>query len=230
MSRRYGIYAAPPSGSALAAWGSAWLGRDAETGALFPPLPLPGWTPEAIARVTSSPRQYGLHATLKPPFRLAAGKTEADLTASLEDLAANLAPPPALPLALAALEGFLALVPAGDASGLHDLAASCVVWLDPLRAPPEAAELARRRRAPLSPQHEANLVRWGYPYVFDAFRFHLTLSGNLDATEQAALADALAPLLRSILAEPLRLADIALFIEDAGAPFRLARRFPFGRR
>ena len=43
-----------------------------------------------------------------------------------------------------------------------------------------AADLERRRKSGLSERHDTYLVRWGYPYIFDEFRFHLTLSNKLE--------------------------------------------------
>ena len=229
MNRRYAIYAAPARGSALGKWGAAWLGRDAETGAAVPPPALSGWTAEAVARVTEFPRHYGLHATLKPPFRLAAGETEAGLSEALARFAEGRAPPPPARLRLASLAGFLALVPDDDAAPLCRLADDCVEHLDRFRAPPSAEELARRREARLSAREEAHLERWGYPYVFDTFRFHITLSGSLPEAQRRRLAASLAPLLAPVLAEPLRIPDLALFVSEAGGAFRLVRRFRLQR-
>jgi putative phosphonate metabolism protein len=228
MDRRLAIFAAPPRGSALGRWGAAWLGRDAESGAAPTPPALPGWSPADFARLTEFPRRYGLHATLKPPFRLAAGTSEAALIEAAERLAAALPPPAATRLRLAALGGFLALVPEGDAAGLRVLADICVERLDRFRAPPSAAELARRQPERLGRREREHLARWGYPYVFDTFRFHITLTGSLAADEREAVRQALVPLLEPVLAEPLRLADIALFTQDDGGPFRLVHRFPLG--
>jgi putative phosphonate metabolism protein len=226
MDRRFAIYAAPPRGSALAEWGVAWLGRDAETGALLPQPALPGWTAADIARVTEFPRRYGLHATLKPPFRLAEGKTEEALSETLARFAEGRAPPLRVQLRLTSLGGFLALVPQGDAAPLCRLADDCVERFDRFRAPPSAEELARRRQARLSPREETHLERWGYPYVFDTFRFHITLSGSLPEEERRRLAEALAPFLAPVLAAPLAILDLALFVSEADGSFRLARRFP----
>lgn len=224
--RRWAIYAAPARGSALARWGAAWLGRDAETGAALPQPTLPGWPEEDIARVTEFPRRYGLHATLKPPFRLAAGGTEAGLREALARFAEGRAPPPPTALRLASLGGFLALVPEGEAAPICRLADECVKNFDRFRAPPSADELARRRQARLSPREEEHLELWGYPYVFDTFRFHVTLSGSLPAEERRRLAAALAPVLAPVLAELFEIRDLALFVSGEDGLFRLARRFP----
>lgn len=226
MKRRWAVYAAPAPGSALAEWGAAWLGREAESGALLPRPALPGWTAEAVARVTEFPRRYGLHATLKPPFHLAGGETEKGLAEAVARFAEGRAPPPPTALRLASLGRFLALVPEGEAAPICRLADECVENFDRFRAPPSADELARRRQAPLSPREEANLARWGYPYVFDTFRFHVTLSGALPEAERRRLAEALAPLLAPVIAEPFEIRDLALFVAGEDGLFRLARRFP----
>ena len=64
-------------------------------------------------------------------------------------------------------------------AALQALADACVEQLDRFRAPPSDAELARRRRASLTPRQDAMLVRWGYPYVFDTWFFHMTLTRRL---------------------------------------------------
>jgi hypothetical protein len=130
-------------------------------------------------------------------------------------------------LVLRRLGRFLALVPDGPAPAVLALAARLVAEFDDFRAPPDAAELARRRAHRLTPAHEANLTRWGYPYVMDAFRFHVTLSGALDAATLDRLEAILAPLVARFTAAPLTLGELALFEQpDATAPFVLTRRFP----
>lgn len=226
---RYAVYYAPPAGHALAVFAAAWLGRCPEGHPVGHGPAVPGLAPDKLATILAEPARYGFHGTLKPPFRLAAGRSEAELHATLDDLARGLRPFELPPLRLAAIGRFLALVPDGPSPALDAVTAACVLGLDPFRAPPGAAELARRRRAPLDARHEALLQRWGYPYVLDRFRFHLTLTGSVAPDEQAALLAALAPLLAPFTATPLAFADLALFVEPtAGAPFRLERRFPLG--
>ncbi len=68
-----------------------------------------------------------------------------------------------------------------------------------------------------------NLERWGYPYVLDEFRFHMTLTGHLPAdgrpVVQAYLRNAFAEACGST---PIRLDQIALLRQEPGAPFRVA--------
>jgi hypothetical protein len=213
---RHAIYWMPEG--ALADWGAAWLGWDPGTGREVPhPDP-------ALAQLTSEPRRYGLHATLKAPFRLAEGATEDDLARALDALAARLSPAETPGLSPTLMGRFLALTPEGDSSPIDALAAACVTELDTLRARPTEADLARRRAAGLDPQEEAHLLRWGYPHVLDRFRFHVTLTGPLARGQEEQARDILArhppPLPR-----PFRLDAIAHATEESGGRFRLRHRY-----
>lgn len=226
---RYAVYYAPPPGSALWRFGCAWLGWDAEAGRPAE-MPDPPGLPAPREVLTRTPRRYGFHATLKPPFRLAPGRDPADLHAAVAALAAGFAPFDAPPLRFAALGGrFAALVPSAPSAPLAALAAACVTELDGFRAPPDADELARRRATALTPAQAALLDRWGYPYVLDQFRFHLTLSGPLESTALHALQTALGPVLDPLTAGPMPVRDLALFGDPGqGLPFRLLARLPLG--
>lgn len=221
---RYAIYWAPPARSPLAEIGEAWLGRGAERDGAIERSALPGFDAAELEAATAEPRRYGLHATLKPPFRLAPGKSADGLDRALEEFARRTPGVTAPALALKRIGRFLALVPGARAAALEALAAAVVERFDEFRAPPEAAELARRA-AGLTPAQRQNLARWGYPYVMEEFRFHVTLTGAI----ATALADRLAPLLADrfapAMAAPLEIGELALFAEPApGAPFRLVRR------
>jgi putative phosphonate metabolism protein len=223
---RYALYWAPPPDHPLAALGAAWLGRDAAGGVPAPRSVLPGLDPALLAGITAAPRRYGLHATLKPPFALAEGLDAAMLCDAVARLAAG-APAVAMPpLRVDRLGSFLALVPSRPCPGLDALAFACVTELDRFRRPPEAAELARRRAAVLDPAEEANLRRWGYPYVLDCFRFHVSLTGPLEPGLGSRLWPILEMLFAPALAVPLALDAVCLFVEPApGAPLAVARRF-----
>jgi putative phosphonate metabolism protein len=221
---RLALYWAPDLDDPLHALGSAWLGRDAETGAPLPQPKLPGLD---IAELTADPRGYGLHATLKPPFRLALSWAEA--VAAAEALAARLAPFDLPPLAVEDLQGFLALREAAPCPGLRALADACVEALDPCRAAASEAELSRRRKSGLSPRQEALLDRWGYPYVFEEWRFHVTLTRRLTPAEKAVVLPAVTDFLGEAPARPRRVTAICLFTQaSAAAPFLIAERLPLG--
>lgn len=225
---RHAIYFAPPAGHVLHRLGSAWLGRDSLAAADCPRPDLPGIAAADHAALTASARRYGLHATLKPPFALAPGRREAELAAAVAALAARLSPV-ALRLRLGRIDGFFALLPVHPSPALSDLAAACVAELDRFRAVPDAAELARRRAGGLSAAQEAMLLRWGYPYVMDAFRFHITLTDRVGAARAEALSAALQRHFAPALAQPLVLDALSLFLEpEPGAAFDCIARFPLG--
>jgi len=153
----------------------------------------------------------------------------AELGEALHDFAAQRAPFTAPPLRPQRLGRFLALCPLEPSPALSALAADCVRAFDRFRAPPSAAELARRRQAGLSPRQEALLREWGYPYLFDEFRFHMTLTGPAGDGEGAAILERLVAAASSLATLPLQVDAICLFHQPApDAPFALSRRFAFG--
>lgn len=223
---RYAIYYAPEPGP-LAEFAAHWLGWDPELRVTVAHPALAG-LPRPLAALTAEPRKYGFHGTLKAPFRLAEARDEAMLRRELEALAAGLDPVVLPGLRLSRIGRFLALTPRGDTDALETLAARVVRDLDPLRAPMTAAERARRRPEALTPPQAALLDRWGYPYVMEEFRFHLTLTGPLEAAEAAQVEAVLAPVLEPLLAEPFAIRSLCLFGEAADGRFHLLHRAAIG--
>ncbi|WP_420417101.1 DUF1045 domain-containing protein [Pacificispira sp.] len=223
---RYAIYFGPRPGSELHNFGLEWLGTDPETGRDTNWRPLPGFTPESHSDLVSAPRRYALHGTLKPPFRLADGRDFDGLRRATERLSGRsqsiVLPPPVLKR----LGGFMALCPTEPSQALAQLAASCVMELDDFRAPAPAAELDRRRASGLTARQDDYLTEWGYPYVLEDFRFHVTLTRRLDPQEADRIEPALRERLRPVLEQPLHIDDLCIYGEPSdGAPFRIVDRF-----
>lgn len=223
--QRYAIYVMPQG--PLGRFGASWLGWDANTGMAVPHPDLSA-LPRPLSEITATPRPYGLHATIKPPFRLAEGSRVSALMDDIARLCADHAPVTLNPLVLARLGRFLALVPQGPSDDLQALAAAAVTRLDRHRAPPSAAELARRRAAPLTPAQEDLLLRWGYPYVLEAFRFHITLTGKLPRAEADATLQTLQPHLGPLLDQAFVIDSLCLMGEDDNGMFHLIHRYPLG--
>lgn len=220
--RRYGIYVVP-EGEFHAA-GASWLGWDSEAGI---PVAHPGIAdlPDPVEVLTRTPRRYGFHGTVKPPFHLAGG-TDADTLHAVAAAFCNRQAPVTIPaLEVRVLGGFIAIVPAEPSGPLADLAAATVAALDGFRAPPSDAELARRRKARLTERQEALLMQWGYPYVMEEFRFHLTLTGRLppDAADRARRA--LSRHFAGVMPSPWIIDSLCLMGEDEEGRFHLIHRY-----
>jgi putative phosphonate metabolism protein len=226
---RYAIYYAPPPSSLLWQWGSRWLGRDARSGQLLTPPRFRGIDPERIAELTRLPRHYGFHATMTPPFRLNGKTTEAQLIDVLVDFVSRQQSLTIPGLELSQMNGFFCLQPARHSSPLQTLASLCMRAFDHCRAPLTPSELARRKTAVLSGQEKRNLELWGYPYVFEQFRFHFTLTARLsESREQELIHSALAEIFSPLLADPLVIDGLCLFVEPpSGQPMRCLHQFPF---
>ncbi len=225
---RYALYYAPRRDEAIARFAAGWLGRDPEGDTALPQPSVSGMSQERVAAITAEPRRYGFHGTLKAPFALVSSASVDDLLKRAEQFAARRRIVELQGLSLTAIGGFLALVPVPDAA-LGTLAADCVRDFDDLRAAPDPSDLARRRQGGLSLRQESLLVRWGYPYVLDEFRFHLTLTAPLESTEREIAWRALAPLVAPFTARVHPIRDLAVFVQDSrDQPFRVLARFPFG--
>ncbi len=226
---RVAIYYAPSPESDWWQAGSTWIGRCALTGQPLPQPAIDGVAPQTFARLTADPRRYGWHATLKAPFRLAPGQDLDTLWVALHRLCQGRAPFGLAPLQAARLGNFLALQPSQPEPALAQLAADCVQQLQTLAAPLSEDALARRRRAGLTPEQDALLRAWGYPYVLQHFRFHLSLTGPLQEVPDSATAALLAAAARQFGELPAcRIDRLSIFIEPTpGADFRLLDQIGF---
>jgi putative phosphonate metabolism protein len=228
---RFAIYFVPAADTALYHFGAAVLGHDCYTGEPVAHLRDVGPTATEWAALTAEPRTYGFHATLKAPFRLRGEFDPGDLLADIGTLAASIPTIPTLEPAVGLIGGFVAIVPRIASAGLERLAADCVTAFDRFRLPMTPEERSRRLAAGLSQSQTAHLDRWGYPYVFEEFRFHMTLTGRIGSDRRLAihalLHDAFA---RRCGFDPIALDRLALVRQDEpNVPFRVIGQVPVGR-
>lgn len=229
-AHRFAVYFAPPPGSAWWEAGSRWLGRCAATNDVLAQPTIDGIAPEQQRQLTADPRRYGWHATLKAPFVLSEGVGLGDLREALRAIAASFTAFDMPALQVRRLADFLALCPEGDKHAINAVASACVTQLNDLAAPLSSDELERRRRmGTLSTQEDALLVRWGYPYVLERYRFHLSLTGNLQGVD-ARTVERLEQAAQAWFGElpPCPFDGLALFAEPAkGADLVLVERWGF---
>jgi len=221
---RYAIYFSPEPESDLWLFGSRWLGRDSATGGALECPELKTLTTERHKEITAVPAKYGFHATLKPPFHLAKGCDRQILDEALEVFASVRETITVPALELSELDGFIALRPKDKCEPLDELATDCVRDFDHFRAPPTTSELARRNKANLTANQKKMLETWGYPYVMNEFRFHMTLTDRLVDDERKTVVAEIAPYVRSIMNTPVQINLITLYAQkNASAPFEVVK-------
>jgi hypothetical protein len=214
---RYAIYFCPAPASALGALGRDWLGGEAAPNGI-PGIPLPRWN-ELLADV----RRYGWHATMRPPFTLSPDVEYDDLRRTIAVVAQSFSPS-TITLRLSRLGGFLALRPVGEIAAVNSMAAACTEAVETLRAPLVEPEFQRRVRG-LDAIETHYLQRYGYPYVFERYRFHMTLSAPATVEEEHALQRWLA--LRAAAVPAARVDALSICVERAsGAAFEVLERIP----
>jgi putative phosphonate metabolism protein len=227
---RYAIYYALGLHSELDRFGAHLLGYDAFSGEALP-FPdgieqmLPDWRD-----LTQDPRKYGFHATLKAPMVLADGKSEAELLAACAEFAATPRPIPVIAPVVNVIGDFIAIVPSQPSAELQELAADAVSRFDSFRAPLTAKDRARRNPDRLPPRQRDYLERWGYPYVMEEFRFHMTLTGRLPAERRETVLAILRQRLAALDMNSIAVDRLALFKQsDSSSRFRIVRQYSLTR-
>ena len=226
---RYALYFTPPASDPLTLSAQRWLGRNAFTGAALAQPAIAGFDAAALSGLTADPRRYGFHATLKAPFCLAEGRSEAELVAEIGRFVSQAEPFEIPEVAVGRLGSFFALVPGDHCDELQTFAGEVVRRFERFRAPLTSADIARRKPDELNAAERQNLVQWGYPYVFDEFRFHMTLTGRVAVERRDAVENVLLDHFAAFHGRPLPVAGLALFREPArGADFTVHSLFPLG--
>ena len=229
MTERFAIYYAPSATSELWERAANWLGRDASDGDLFGG-PVAGIDRDRLLNLTQSANRYGFHATIKAPMALVEDRSEADLRAALTQFASQHEPFSLGKLKLASLHGFLALIVDGQHERLQDFAAHVVEDFDPYRAPMSVKDRAARAGKGLSDRQIELLDAYGYPYVFEEFQFHMTLTDRLGDDDGQDLLKAATTWFSPVLEDEVVLDRLSLFHEpDAGKPFRRVADFKLGQ-
>ncbi|CAN7454774.1 DUF1045 domain-containing protein [Bosea sp. LjRoot90] len=227
---RYALYYTPAADSALWRFGSATLGYDAIAGADIDFAIPSGCEGLDWPDLTAEPRRYGFHATLKAPFELANGRNEGALRAFARNYVAGRPPVQLAGLSVNALGRFIALTPSESSEELQRSAFELVQAFEPFRAPLSPADLERRLQSPLTPAHRAYLEAYGYPYVGDAFRFHMTLTGSLPDAQVAPIKAALVQAhAQAVPAGPVLIDQVAIFKQESRTSrFVLLDSIPLG--
>jgi len=217
---RYAIYYLPDD--PLFQLGSDWLGWNSLTGHELV-------LSDEQCTITERPRKYGFHATVKPPFSLAPEYTQDDLQNAFCEFC--LSAPPALGgmLQINRLGRFLAITQDQQTNEVREIAATTVSHFDKFRAPLSEQDIEKRRQNKLTAQQDALMLRWGYPYVMQEFKFHMTLTGPLPKPEIEHIEHRAQGIFREHLGRALNINSLALLGQDKDSGrFHVIKKQPFG--
>lgn len=227
MTERFAIYFAPSAESALWERASQWLGRDAASGELLGGT-VAGVDRSRLLNLTQDASRYGFHATLKAPMALPPEHSAEDLREAMRRFCRVRRPLDLGRPRIESIGGFLALV-VEPSEALTDLAADVVEAFEPFRAPMSLREREKRAAKGLTERQVELLDAYGYPYVFDQFQFHMTLTDRLGPEDARDIAQAAGTWFAPALEESLVLDRLSLFHEpDSGKLFRRIADFRLG--
>ena len=227
LGPRYAIYYAPEPGTPLDAFGRSWFdpkSADHRKGA-------GKLTTQRIAELSENSRRYGFHGTLKPPFGLNPSTTLDSLLQAARVFARTLAAIEIPPLELAIIGKFIALTPVTQSAALEKLSAACVRAFEAFRVPLSDEQLDNYKLNRLTVHQEQMLEHWGYPYVMEEFRFHISVTDRIDDdAERAEIMKALETLAAPVLGKAITVRDLTVFGQaDIDEPMLAIERIPFGR-
>ncbi len=225
---RYAIYYAPEPGTPLDIFGRSWFGSGAAGGKS---AAIGGISAARIAELSESSRRYGFHGTLKPPFALNPATNLDSLLNAARIFARTLAPIQIPPLELAIIGKFIALTPTAQSAALEKLSAACVRAFEAYRVPLSEEQRENYKLNRLTVHQEQMLAHWGYPYVMEEFRFHISVTDRIDdSKERDDVMAVLAILAAPVLGTPIMVRDLAVFGQSAvNEPMVAIERIPFGR-
>lgn len=226
---RYAIHFTPSPSEPLTHAAAAWLGRDSYSGISMDPPSGIDLCLQDLSYFTAAPRRFGFHANLKAPFTLRSNLQESDLLRELMIFASKLQPVDLPRLEVGKLGVHYGLYLSQSSAEVAHLAGQIVQHFAPMSEPVNDDRMAGIAVDGLSASQLTNLYRWGDPFAMDEFRFQMALTGAVDSALCPAVDRSIRKHFSCVLDEPVRLANLALFVEEeAGAPFRVHSLHPMG--
>lgn len=225
---RLAIYFTPSPDSPLGKAGASWFGRDITSTSYGGQLTPQEMDEARFKEITSTPFHYGFHGTIKPPFQLASGTTRLSFYALLEHVVSTIKPIILPELQLSEIDNFLCLTETHPTKELQLLAKKIVTTFDHFRREPTRQELTRRRLANLTPKQELMLMNWGYPYVLDEFRFHLTLTNKIkNQVEKQLIMSHATTVFPKKICQNIPFDGLSVFVEEDGLPMYRTHFYKF---
>ncbi|WP_066853984.1 DUF1045 domain-containing protein [Halodesulfovibrio spirochaetisodalis] len=227
MTPRYALYYTPPRNSRLESAGTHWLGRTPVQFGKIPEQIPEGFFKQEYYQIIESPRWYGFHGTIRAPFELADGITPEMFIRKVHRVCSSHAPFSFPSFSVRCFGGFLALTPTSSYPELHKLHSDCMRKLDNLRAPLSNFDKQRHMEKKLSERQERLLRRFGYPFVMEEYRFHMTLTGKIDDRVRRSYKDKLEAILSPFLNEQVPVQELTVYMQpNRKTPFVEVTRIP----
>lgn len=223
---RYAVFFTPAVTSRLWKFGLAVIGYDSNLGERVEDRSRGKFAELLPGPLIAEPARYGFHATLRAPFELIDGATTGDVINAMHDFAKVHQSVALGRLSVEPMSTFLALQPLTRSNAMLDFAGRCVEHFQRLRRPLGEADRARRMNAGLTTRQVALLDTYGYPYVLEQYRFHMTLTGALPPEAMAQVQSRLQAAYADI-DWPVDIDAITLLEQPSrDQPFRTITRLP----
>jgi hypothetical protein len=223
---RYAVYWVPGRSDALMRFGTAWMGWCAEAGETRP-QDAEARFPSRDSSLTRDVSRHGFHGVIRPPFRLAAGRSLWSIERALQALAETqvfLAIPR---LEIAVVDGRVALIPSATDVAACEALSDAVTAVERAIAPLVHADDARAKPVDHGGRKAAGAgggLRQLPPS--GANRFHMPLTDRQELPIAFQIKEELQARLETMLGEPRRLGDLALMGDPGGGrPLRVLQRF-----
>jgi len=230
--KRVAIYFLPKKNSSLENFGKNLLGRDINKKKKISLTRRQkyfinrGFTYfDELKDYCEQPAKYGFHATLKAPFRLKRNVKTKNFYDVISHIAAQHSRFKIKGLKIAYSKKFTFITSRKPNKLLINLENDLVKHLDTFRAELNKTEIKKRIPDSLTFKQNKYLKEWGYPFVFDQFKFHMTLMNQNNNKLSNKQKLELEKLIYKISNNVIEFNEISLLGENKNGHFEEIKRF-----
>jgi hypothetical protein len=230
--KRVAIYFLPKKNSSLENFGKNLLGRDINKKKKISLTRRQkyfinrGFTYfDELKDYCEQPAKYGFHATLKAPFRLKRNVKTKNFYDVISHIAAQHSRFKIKGLKIVYSKKFTFITSRKPNKLLINLESDLVKHLDTFRAELNKTEIKKRIPDSLTFKQNKYLKEWGYPFVFDQFKFHMTLMNQNNNKLSNKQKLELEKLIYKISNNVIEFNEISLLGENKNGHFEEIKRF-----
>ena len=230
--KRVAIYFLPKKNSSLENFGKNLLGRDINKKKKISLTRRQkyfinrGFTYfDELKDYCEQPAKYGFHATLKAPFRLKRNVKTKNFYDVISHIATQHSRFKIKGLKIVYSKKFTFITSRKPNKLLINLESDLVKHLDTFRAELNKTEIKKRIPDSLTFKQNKYLKEWGYPFVFDQFKFHMTLMNQNNNKLSNKQKLELEKLIYKISNNVIEFNEISLLGENKNGHFEEIKRF-----